>query len=83
VSVGHGEGQTHCRGTDLLHRAATGDGVTYGGGGAKFQAFLTQELRPFLEVRWTQQKRSCLDIRSEVYSRPTCSRNLPMHSTDL
>lgn len=52
VSVGYPEGQTDQRNTDLLHRPVTQDGVTFGGGGAAFQAFLTQELRPFLEARY-------------------------------
>jgi predicted alpha/beta superfamily hydrolase len=52
VSVGYGEGQVNWRRTDLLYRSATAGGVTYGGGGAGFQAFLTQELRPFLEAKY-------------------------------
>jgi predicted alpha/beta superfamily hydrolase len=51
VSVGYREGQTSFQRTDLLHRPVTEGGVTYGGGGARFQAFLTQELRPFLEAK--------------------------------
>jgi enterochelin esterase-like enzyme len=49
VSVGYGEGGHD---TDLLYRPATEGGVTYGGGGAKFEAFLSEELRPFLEARY-------------------------------
>jgi predicted alpha/beta superfamily hydrolase len=52
VSVGYGQGQPSWHDTDLLHRSVTEGGVTYGGGGAKFQAFLTEELRPFLEARY-------------------------------
>jgi predicted alpha/beta superfamily hydrolase len=52
VSVGYGEGQASWHNTDLLHRSVTEGGVTYGGGGAKFQAFLTEELRPFLEATY-------------------------------
>ena len=52
VSVGYGEGQASWHNTDLLHRSVTEDGVTYGGGGAKFQAFLAEELRPFLEAKY-------------------------------
>lgn len=52
VSVGYGEGQINWRRTDLLHRSATEGGVAYGGGGAMFQAFLTEELRPFLEAKY-------------------------------
>jgi enterochelin esterase-like enzyme len=50
VSVGYGEGGWHD--TDLLYRPATEDGVTFGGGGAKFRSFLIEELRPFLEARY-------------------------------
>jgi enterochelin esterase-like enzyme len=52
VSVGYGEGQARWNSTDLLHRSVTENGMTYGGGGAKFQAFLSEELRPFLEARY-------------------------------
>jgi predicted alpha/beta superfamily hydrolase len=52
VSVGYGEGQANWQRTDLLHRPVIEGGVTYGGGGARFQAFLTQELRPFLEAKY-------------------------------
>jgi predicted alpha/beta superfamily hydrolase len=52
VSVGYGEGQTSGHDTDLLHRSVTNGGVTYGGGGDKFHAFLTEELRPFLEAKY-------------------------------
>jgi len=52
VSVGYGEGQPDRHNTDLLHRAVTEGGVTYGGGGARFLAFLTEELRPFLEAKY-------------------------------
>lgn len=52
VSVGYPEGQGDWRRTDFLHHSV-GDGrATVGGGGAKFQAFLTQELRPFLETKY-------------------------------
>lgn len=52
VSVGYPEGQSSWQRTDLLHRPATEGGVTYGGGAEKFKAFLTQELRPFLEAKY-------------------------------
>jgi predicted alpha/beta superfamily hydrolase len=52
VSVGYREGQADWRSTDLLHRSMTAGGVTYGGGGARFQAFLAEELRPFLEAKY-------------------------------
>lgn len=40
------------RDTDLLFRPVTEGGRTYGGGGAAFLAFLTDELQPFLEARF-------------------------------
>ncbi|HEX3471289.1 MAG TPA: alpha/beta hydrolase-fold protein [Silvibacterium sp.] len=52
VSVGYPEGQVDWRRTDLLHRPVSDGGATYGGGGARFQAFLTDELRPFLESKY-------------------------------
>jgi predicted alpha/beta superfamily hydrolase len=52
VSVGYPKGQEVERDTDLLYRPVTRDGVTTGGRGAAFEAFLTQELKPFLEVRY-------------------------------
>jgi predicted alpha/beta superfamily hydrolase len=52
VSVGYREGQSGWRRTDLLHRSVTEGGMTFGGGGARFQAFLTDELRPYLEARY-------------------------------
>jgi predicted alpha/beta superfamily hydrolase len=52
VSVGYRDGQASWHNTDLLHRSVSQGGVTYGGGGAKFQAFLTEELRPFLEAKY-------------------------------
>ena len=52
VSVGYGDHDHRWHNTDLLYRPVTKDGVTYGGGGATFLAFLTEELRPFLEARY-------------------------------
>ena len=52
VSVSYPKGQESNRDTDLLYRPVTRDGVTTGGAGAAFEAFLTQELRPFLEARY-------------------------------
>ncbi len=52
VSVSYPGGQPSQRNSDLLHRPFSQDGATYGGGGAAFAAFLTQELRPFLEARY-------------------------------
>jgi predicted alpha/beta superfamily hydrolase len=52
VSLDYPQGQNEKRDTDLLHRATVRDGRAVGGGGAAFQAFLTQDLRPFLEARY-------------------------------
>lgn len=52
VSIGYPDGQGGRRDNDLLFRPTVRDGVTIGGGGAAFQAFLTGELRPFLEARY-------------------------------
>lgn len=49
IAIGYPAGQTDSRHIDLLHRTFTDNGQTYGGGGAVFQKFLTQDLRPFLE----------------------------------
>jgi enterochelin esterase-like enzyme len=49
VSYPPGAGQ---RNTDLLYRPVTEGAATYGGGGAAFRAFLTDELKPFLEGRF-------------------------------
>jgi predicted alpha/beta superfamily hydrolase len=52
VAIGYPEGQADKRDTDLLHRPTVRDGATVGGGGAAFQAFLTEDLRPYLEARY-------------------------------
>lgn len=52
VSVGYLEGQPNQRNADYLHYSTSRDGQTLGGGGAAFQAFLTDELRPLLESRF-------------------------------
>jgi predicted alpha/beta superfamily hydrolase len=52
VSIGYPAGQADVRNADLLHRAFIDNGQTYGGGGAIFQAFLTEDLRPFLDARY-------------------------------
>jgi predicted alpha/beta superfamily hydrolase len=52
VSVGYTDGRANRRDTDLLFRPTVRDGVTVGGGGSGFEAFLTTELRPFLEARY-------------------------------
>ncbi|HEX3364333.1 alpha/beta hydrolase [Phenylobacterium sp.] len=52
VSVGYLPGQTLFRNTDLLHNKLTQDGVTIGGGGAAFEAFLLEDLKPFVEAKF-------------------------------
>ena len=52
ISIGYPAGQADPRNADLLHRALSDNGQTYGGGGTVFQKFLTQDLRPFLESRY-------------------------------
>ena len=52
VSISYPDGQAARRDNDLLFRPTVRDGVTIGGGGAAFQAFLTEDLRPFLEARY-------------------------------
>jgi predicted alpha/beta superfamily hydrolase len=51
VSIGYPPGTTH-RDTDLLFEPVTENGKTFGGGGARFLAFLTDELGPWLEARY-------------------------------
>lgn len=52
VSVGYLPGQANFRSTDLTHNAFTLGGSTMGGGGAAFEAFLLQDLKPFVEARY-------------------------------
>ena len=52
ISIGYPAGQGDSRNADLLHRAFIDSGQTYGGGGAIFQKFLTEDLRPFLELHY-------------------------------
>lgn len=52
VAISYPDDQRAKRDTDLLHRTTTRDGQTVGGGGAAFQAFLMQDLRPYLEARY-------------------------------
>lgn len=52
VSVGYLPGKSELRNTDLLHNKFTRDDVTLGGGGAAFEAFLLDDLRPFIEARY-------------------------------
>jgi predicted alpha/beta superfamily hydrolase len=53
VSVGYQPGQALFRNTDLLHNKATlPGGITVGGGGAAFEAFLLEDLKPFIEAKF-------------------------------
>ena len=52
VAIGYPAGRSDPRNADLLHRPFIDGGQTYGGGGAIFQKFLTQDLRPYLESRY-------------------------------
>jgi len=62
VSVGYPPGAPNGRNRDLVHAPERRqEDVTAGGGGAAFQAFLTDELGPFLEARYPiDGKRSIL-----------------------
>lgn len=52
VSVGYRPGEALNRNTDLLHNKLTQDGRTIGGGGAAFEAFLLEDLKPFIEAKF-------------------------------
>ncbi|HLK24671.1 MAG TPA: alpha/beta hydrolase-fold protein [Caulobacteraceae bacterium] len=52
IAIGYPDGKANERDTDFLHRATVRDGASIGGGGAAFQAFLSKDLRPFLEARY-------------------------------
>ncbi len=53
VSVGYVPGQPNMRNTDLLHNKVTQpDGTTIGGGGAAFEAFLLEDLKPFISSKY-------------------------------
>lgn len=45
------------RNTDLLHNKTTVNGITMGGGGAAFEAFLQTELKPLIEARYPADPR--------------------------
>jgi predicted alpha/beta superfamily hydrolase len=58
VSVGYLPGQTALRSTDLMHsRTVASDGTAMGGGGAAFEAFLLQDLKPFIEAHYPADPR--------------------------
>lgn len=52
VSLRLAPGQPSSRDQDFAHRPFTVDGATRGGGGAAFEAFLLEDLRPFIEARY-------------------------------
>lgn len=61
VSVSYPPGQPNNRAIDLTHQPYQNEGRTQGGGGAAFEAFLLEELGPFLEARYpVAMKRSVL-----------------------
>jgi predicted alpha/beta superfamily hydrolase len=52
VSIGYPPGQANFRNTDLTHNKLTQGGTSFGGGGAAFEAFLLEELKPFIEAKY-------------------------------
>ena len=52
VAIGYPPGQPNTRETDLLHRTHMDGGVRIGGGGAAFEAFIQEELKPAIEARY-------------------------------
>ena len=52
VSVGYLPGESQLRTTDLLHDKLMENDAMVGGGGAAFEAFLLEDLRPFIEARY-------------------------------
>jgi len=52
VSLRLAPGQSSSRAQDLTHHPFVLEGKTLGGGGAAFEAFLLQDLKPFVEARY-------------------------------
>lgn len=52
VSLRLAPGQPSSRNEDFTHRPFVADGKTLGGGGAAFEAFLLQDLKPFIEAKY-------------------------------
>ncbi len=52
VSLRLAPGQPSSRNQDFTHHPFTMDGKTLGGGGAVFEAFLLQDLKPFIEAKY-------------------------------
>ena len=70
---------------DLAHDPVQVDKQTLGGGGGKFEAFLTEELRPFIEARYPvdHADRHLPAIRLAGFSPCTCSLGNPMPSPPI
>jgi predicted alpha/beta superfamily hydrolase len=61
VSVGYANGQAGFRNTDLTHGKVASGPMPFGGGGAAFEAFLLEDLRPMIEAKYpADPKRSVL-----------------------
>ncbi len=61
VDVGYPTGQGGHRNDDLSHVKVTQGANTFGGGGAAFETFLAEDLRPFIEAQFpADPKRSVL-----------------------
>jgi predicted alpha/beta superfamily hydrolase len=52
ISVGYPPGQGAHRNDDLSHAKITQGPMTFGGGGAAFEAFLLQDLKPWVEAKY-------------------------------
>lgn len=52
ISLRLAPGQPSSRNQDFTHHPFTMDGKTLGGGGAAFEAFLLEDLKPFIEARY-------------------------------
>jgi predicted alpha/beta superfamily hydrolase len=52
VSLRLAPGQPSSRNEDFTHRPFTVDGKAFGGGGLAFEAFLLQDLKPFIEAKY-------------------------------
>jgi predicted alpha/beta superfamily hydrolase len=59
VSVGYRPGEAENRNTDLLHNktAMLDEATVAGGGGAAFQSFLSDDLKPFIQARFPSDPR--------------------------
>lgn len=58
VGVGYPDGARNLRETDLLHRRApSSSGAMIGGGGAAFEAFVVEQVKPLIEARYAVDPR--------------------------